>query len=86
MLASGLHRPDRPLTAPPGSVRIDSRVVSHGQAPTDSMTPTTKLAPPVPLPPGKGWRAVSASFSNFVVAGHRSDQAVAAIPFADVKG
>jgi hypothetical protein len=32
------------------------------------MTPTTKLAPPVPLPPGKGWRALTANFSNFVVA------------------
>jgi hypothetical protein len=31
--------------------------------------------------------ALSASFSNFVVAGHRSDHAVrAAIPFADVEG
>jgi hypothetical protein len=34
------------------------------------MTRTTKLAHPIPLPPGKGWRAVTASFSNFVVAYH----------------
>ena len=29
-----------------------------------------EIGPPVPLPPGKGWRAVTASFSNFVVAYH----------------
>jgi hypothetical protein len=29
------------------------------------MTPTTKLVPPVPLPPGKGWRAVDRQLFQF---------------------
>jgi hypothetical protein len=65
-------------------VRIDSRVVSHGQAPTDSMTPTTKLAHPFHCLLERGGERLTASFSNFVVADHRADHAVrAAIPFAE---
>jgi hypothetical protein len=54
---------------PSGHRRKHARIVSLAKAPPDSMTPTTKLGPPVPLPRGKGGeRRVSTSFSNFVVA------------------
>ena len=56
-----------PLVRLARSVRIDLRVVSLAKAPTDSMTPTTKLATRS-IASWKGWRAVTASFSNFVVA------------------
>ena len=51
------------------------------------MTPTTKLAHPFHCLLERGGERLTASFSNFVVADHRSDHAVrAAIPFADVEG
>jgi hypothetical protein len=42
-----------------------TRVVSLAKAPTDSMMRTTKLAPPVPLPPGKWWQAVDRQLFQF---------------------
>ena len=44
--------------------------VSLANAPNDTMTPTTKLAPPVPSPLKTAGRVLTASFSNFVVADH----------------
>ena len=47
------------------------RVVSLGKGPTDSMTPTRELGSPLFIASWKGWPALTASFSNFVVANRR---------------